>query len=101
MAVLNANGINNDNYETGSINVLLEETFINESSQIIGQQGQQTLTVKVLKIDSTGQKVGTLVDALALVNGIIIDSVTFDIFDKTRLQINARANAFRNAKEKA
>jgi uncharacterized protein YggE len=41
------------------------------------------------------------VDALALVNGIIIDSVTFDIFDKTRLQINARANAFRNAKEKA
>ena len=42
-----------------------------------------------------------MVDALALVNGINIDNVAFDIFDKTPLQTKARADAFQNAQDKA
>lgn len=44
---------------------------------------------------------GTLIDALSQVNGIKINSVSFDIFDKIKLQTEARAAAFKEAKEKA
>lgn len=40
-------------------------------------------------------------DALAAVNGINIDSVVFDIFDKSPLETKARAKAFQDAKDKA
>lgn len=38
---------------------------------------------------------------MAVINGINIDSVSFDIFDKTKLQTDARAAAFKDAKAKA
>ena len=42
-----------------------------------------------------------MIDALAQINSININSVTFDIYDKTPLQTQARAQAFKDAKEKA
>lgn len=59
------------------------------------------MTVRIRGLDAKGTKVGTLVDALAQVNGINIDSVSFDIFDKTALQTQARTAAFNDAKSKA
>ncbi len=59
------------------------------------------MTVKVRNLDAKGQKVATLVDALAQINGVNLDSVSFDIFDKTPLQNQARADAFKDAKAKA
>lgn len=38
LAVLNANGLNNGAYETGSINVYPEYVYTNGQSQIVGQQ---------------------------------------------------------------
>ena len=67
----------------------------------MGFQAQQSLTIKVKNLDAKGQKVATLVDALAQVDGINIDSVSFDIFDKSPLQTGARADAFKDAKAKA
>ncbi len=67
----------------------------------MGQQAQQSITITVLGLDSKGTKVGTLVDALAQVNGLSINQVSFDIKDKTPLQTQARASAFNDAKEKA
>ncbi len=101
LAVLNANGLNNGAYETGSINVYPEYVYANGQSQIVGQQAEQTIRVRVFNIDANGLKVGTLIDALSLVNGINIDSVVFDINDKSPLQTKARANAFQDAKNKA
>lgn len=74
---------------------------MNGKSQVVGQQATQSLAITVLGLDSKGQKVGTLVDALSQVNGINIDSVSFDVFNKTSLQNQARTAAFNNAKSKA
>lgn len=52
-------------------------------------------------LDTEGKKIGVLVDALSQVNGININSVSFDIFNKTKLQAEARAAAFKDAKNKA
>ena len=43
----------------------------------------------------------TLIDALAKINGINIDSVTFDVSDKTSLETQARESAYLDAKIKA
>lgn len=59
------------------------------------------MTIRANNIDSKGQKIGILVDSLANINGVNIDSVTFDIADKTKLQTEARAAAFRDARAKA
>lgn len=101
LAVLKANGYGSDAYETGSINVYPEYNYQNGRSEVVGQQASQTLTVRVRNLDAKGQKVGVLVDALAQIDGINIDSVSFDIYDKTPLQTQARAAAFRDAKAKA
>lgn len=74
---------------------------MNGKSEVVGQQASQSITIRVRNIDAKGQKVGVLVDALAQINGINIDSVSFDIYDKTPLQTQARASAFKDAKAKA
>lgn len=84
--ILKANGYGADAYETGSINVYPEYNYLNGRSEIIGQRASQSLTIRARGVDAKGQKVGTLVDALAQVDGINIDSVSFDIYDKTKLQ---------------
>jgi uncharacterized protein YggE len=52
-------------------------------------------------VDANGLNLGSLVDNLANINGINIDSVTFDVSDKSDLETRARANAFQDAKAKA
>lgn len=55
----------------------------------------------VRNLDKEAKKVGTLVDQLAQINGIQISSIYFDIFDKSPLQKEARAAAFKDASQKA
>lgn len=95
-----ANGYNGS-YETNSLSVSPRYNFLNGRSEIIGQQASQSLTVTVRGLDAQGTKVGTLVDALADIDGLNINSVVFDIEDKTQLQTQARAAAFEDAKSKA
>lgn len=70
-------------------------------SEIIGQQASQILTVTIKGIDNKGTKVGSLVDALTSVENVSINSVIFDIDDKSSLQGQARTLAFNDAKSKA
>lgn len=101
LAVLTQNQISNQDYETGSLNVFPEYSFLNGRNEVIGQTASQSLTVRVRNLDAKGESVARLIDALAAVNGININSVTFDILDKTQLQTEARAAAFNDAKQKA
>lgn len=75
---LKANGYDGS-YETGSLSVNPQYNFVDGRSIIIAQGATQSLTVRVRNLDAKGQKVGTLVDALAKINGLNVDSVTFDI----------------------
>ena len=101
IAVLKANGYAANDYQTEGFYVSPKYKYTPSGSEIIGQQASQSLTIKVRNLDAKGQKVATLVDALAQINGVNLDSVSFDIFDKTPLQNQARADAFKDAKAKA
>lgn len=54
-------------------------------NEIIGQKSSQILKVKIMEIDTDGKKVGSLVDALSEVDGIIITSIIYDVFDKSSI----------------
>ena len=101
LAIFAQNGVNGSSYETSSVNVFPEYNFVNGRNEIIGQTASQSLTARVRQLDAKGEKVARFVDAVAVINGINIDSVSFDIFDKTKLQTDARAAAFKDAKAKA
>lgn len=95
--MLTKNGYSARDYETSSVNVYADY----QQGQIVGQIASQSLTVRVNALDSKGEKLGLLIDQLSTITGIIIDSVNFDIRDKTPLQKQARAAAFNDASQKA
>ena len=90
-------GIPQGDIEVLSINVFNEYS----QRQIIGKKASQTIQVTVRNVDEDGTNLAQLIDDLAKIDTIIINSVRFDIFDKTLLQEEARAAAFNDAKQKA
>lgn len=101
IGVLKSNGYGNDAYQTNYFYVFDQYGTVNGTSQVIGKQAQISIMVKVRGPGDLGKNVATLIDALAVIEGINIDNVSFDIFDKTALQTQARADAFKDAKAKA
>lgn len=72
------------------MNVFPEYNYRDGKNEVVGQKASQSFTVKVRNLDQKGQKVAKLIDALAQVNNLRINSVSFDIFDKEPLQVKAR-----------
>lgn len=96
-----AAGISQDSYETQSLNIRGNYNYASGRSQLVGYIATQNLLITVKNIDSKGTKVSALIDSLAKINGLEIQSVNFDILDKTSLQKLARERAFADAKLKA
>lgn len=67
----------------------------------MGKTASQSITVNIKSLDPKGEKVGNLIDQIATIDGALIDSVTFDIEDKTKLQEEARNRAYQDAEQKA
>ena len=101
LGVLTANGYGNDAYQTNYFYVYDQYGTVNGTSQVIGKQAQISIQLKVRGPGDLGKRVATIIDALAVIEGINIDSVSFDIYDKSSLQTKARADAFNDAKSKA
>ena len=97
ISVLGSNGIPQGDYEVLSINVF-NDYF---RGQIIGKKASQTIRITFRNLDADGANLASLIDDLAKINTIVINSVSFDIFDKTKLQKEAREAAFEDAKQKA
>jgi len=57
--------------------------------------------INIPQIASDGSNIGRLIDSLAQVDGITINSLTFDIKDKTAILATARERAFKQAQRKA
>ena len=95
--VLNLNGYNSDDYHVDSISIYDDYN----RGQVVGKRGSQTMTISIKNINASGSQVGTLIDQITTVDRILIDSVSFDIFDKSPLQEQARSRAFDSAKQKA
>jgi hypothetical protein len=74
---------------------------MNNRAEIIGVSATLILVIKLTKIDSYGSNLAKLIDNLALINGISIESVTFDVNDKSKIEMEAKTNAYLDAKIKA
>ncbi len=55
----------------------------------------------IKNIDSNGGKIGSIIDDVSTINGIIINGVTFDQSDSELGKSAARKAAFKNAQQKA
>lgn len=74
---------------------------MNGVNQVIGKQATQSILIKIRATTDIGVKVAALIDAFSPIDGINIDSVSFDINDKSSIQSQARAAAFKDARTKA
>lgn len=101
IAVLTANGLDNSNYQTSSLNIYPNMSYPDGVPTVLGQIATQSFSITIPNIDSSGSSIGKIIDSLAAIDGIILNGLSFDIQDKTVVLGKARANAFANAQAKA
>jgi uncharacterized protein len=97
--ILKNNGLCEDNFSTSNFNVYPNTTWKDGVSTVNGQIASQSLLLRVPSVE--GPKISRLIDDLASVNGISLNSLSFDIKDKTVSYQKARNLAFQNALIKA
>lgn len=99
--ILKDNGIADSDITTTNLNIYPEYNYTEKVRRLIGQRASQTLEVKVKKIDDKASKVVQIIDQLSTIDNVQINSVHFDIEDKTKLFSQARELAFQKAEQKA
>ncbi len=99
--VLRANSIDSGDIQTSQLNIYPEYDYTKGIAVIKGQRATVTLNVKIKKIDDKATKVTKIIDEVAKVDKVQLGSITFDIEDKTTFFSQARAEAFKKAKQKA
>jgi uncharacterized protein YggE len=88
--ILNANGLTEKNYQSISVSVYPNTSWINGVSTVYGQIANQYIRIDIPQIDSNGSNIGKLIDDLAAVNGIFLNGLTFDIRNKTSVFSRSR-----------
>jgi uncharacterized protein YggE len=99
--IIQTQGIIPNDYSTSSFSITQVYNYTNGVSVPIGQKISQTLTVKVKNLSNNAAAVGNLVTAASKINGIIINSINFDLTNRTFGAQQARRAAFNAAKLKA
>lgn len=101
LKILKDNGISDSDITTSNLNVYTEYDYNSGSRKVIGQQASETLEVKVKKIDEKAAKAVKIIDELSQIDNLQMNSIYFDIEDKTDLFSKAREAAFNKAEQKA
>lgn len=101
IAILNSNGLTQDNYKVTSFRTYANSSWNNGVKTILGYIASQSFQIVLPSIQPDGSNIGQLFDSLAAVNGITLNGLSFDLSDKTVVYQQARELAFQNAKEKA
>jgi uncharacterized protein YggE len=99
--IIQTQGIIPNDYSTSSFSITQVYNYTNGVSVLIGQKVSQTLTVKVKNLSNNAAAVGNLVTAASKINGIVVNSVNFDLSDRTVGTKQARKVAFLAAQAKA
>lgn len=94
-------GLNSNNWQTTSLSVYPNSSFVNGGQVIYGQIAQQSMTVSIPMPKSNGTTVGRIYDGLAQISDIAINSLTFDLQDKTSSYTQARSLAYQDAVKRA
>lgn len=101
LSALTKNGLNSSNWQTTSLNVYPNTSYVDGKQVIYGQIAEQRMVVNIPIVGSSGSSVGVIYDTLAQISGISINDLTFDLKDKTSSFIEARRLAFLDAAQKA
>jgi uncharacterized protein YggE len=97
ISFLKSKGIPAEDIKTAAYNTYPKYNYINGVSNIIGYTANQSLNIKVHKLDL----VGTLLDGITQNGANQIDSVNYDFNDPDGFKEQAREMALANAKTKA
>lgn len=101
ISILTANGLNSSNYQVSSLNVYPNTSYSNGVSTVLGQIASESFTITIPNVTPNGSNIGTLIDCLATVNGIILNGLSFSLSNQTSVLAQARSNAYTNAQNKA
>ena len=101
LKILKDNGIPDSDITTSNLNVYTEYDYNSGSRRVIGQQASENLEVKIKKIDAKASKAVKIIDELSTIDNLQMNSIYFDIEDKTDLFSKAREMAFNKAEQKA
>lgn len=97
--ILTSNGLTSSNYQSSNFNLYPNTSYDGGVSKVVGQIASESFQITVP--NANGVNLGKLIDALASVNGIVLNGLTFDIANKTSVYQQARKQAFQNAQTKA
>ena len=101
LKILKDNGIPDSDITTSNLNVYTEYDYSSSSRRVVGQRASENLEVKVKKIDNKATKAVKIIDELSTIDNLQMNSIYFDIEDKTELFSKAREMAFNKAQQKA
>ena len=102
ISILAKNDVPERNIKTSNLSFFPEYDWKGEDGRkLVGQRVRQTLTIKIPEIDENPERVTDILDALGSINGLVLNSVNFDIEDKKDLFSEAREKAFEKAHQKA
>jgi uncharacterized protein YggE len=92
-----AEGVDKKDILTTNINMYPHYDYTNGRSVIDGYDSNQTLSIKIKKLET----VATVLDKLSAVDGLQIQNTSYDIEDKEKVYEKARELAYQKAKAKA
>jgi uncharacterized protein YggE len=101
ISILTSNQLTADNYQTSSFSVYPNTSYANGVAKVVGQIASQSFQINIPSVSSDGSNIGRLIDSLAVVNGIVINGLSFDVKNKTSAFQRARQLAYQNAQRKA
>lgn len=101
LEILKKYNIPEKNIQTANLSFDEEYNWENNKKAFIGQRVRQTLNIKIPEIIKNPNKITDIVDELATIDGLELNSVTFDIEDKKEFFTKAREEAYAKAKQKA
>jgi len=101
LQILQQNNIPNEDIQTTEISLYPEYDYTAGYNRVRGQRATQRLNISIKKIDPKAEKVARIIDAVSEIDRIQMDSIQFDIDDKTALYTKARELAYNKAEQKA
>lgn len=99
--ILTNSGISKDDIQTTNLSIYTEYDWSGNLRKVLGQTASQSLTFDVKNIDDKATKVSEIIDKIANVDDVTINSVDFGILNKETILSKARELAFDKAKQKA
>ena len=99
--ILDEQMINAKNISTTVFSYDVEYEYVNGKRKKLGQRAEQTLVVKIDRLDKNPERLAEILDRIATVDKVDVTNIHFDIENKAELYRQSRALAYNKAYEKA